>query len=278
MKRAKLYAIFLVLMLAAGFLQFKYDSHVNYFGEKKVFVTLPPGNTLRVLSFGYHDLVADMLFIWSIQFYSTPTITNRHAYLERVYNTITDLAPYYMEPYIVGSWIMGLEAGKIEMAIRLLEKGARNMPDEWIFEYECADFAKRMLKDYKRAEKYYQRAAQRPNAPPMIKRRQAHLVYLQDDLTRAWAMWKEIYDNPDSRMARDAAYHHLYQIKFEMDKKVLEAKLQIYKQRYRRFPMDLSQLVRAGLIKEIPRDFKGNIYTYDPEEGKIIPERVFKWK
>jgi hypothetical protein len=37
-------------------------------------------------------------------------------------------------------------------------------------------------------------------------------------------------------------------------------------------------LVRAGLIKEIPRDFKGNIYTYDPEEGKIIPERVFKWK
>lgn len=276
--RAKLAAIVLLLMLTAGYVQFKYDAHVDYVAEKNVFVTLPPGKTLRVLSFGYHDLTADLLFVWAIQFYSTGNLTNRYDYLEQVFSTITDLAPKYREPYIVGSWIMGLEAGDIEMAVRLLEKGARNMPDEWIYDYEIAHYFSRYLKDYDRAEEYYQRAARRPNAPKMIKRRQAHAVYMRDDLERAYAMWKEIYDDPDSQMAKDAAYHHLYQIKFEMDKKILDEKLAIFKQRYGRYPMSLEHMVRAGLLAELPRDFPGNPYLYNPATGEIIGRKVLKWK
>jgi len=276
--RVKLFSIFLTLMLMAGYIQFKYDSHTNYVADKNVFVTLPSGSTLKVLSFGFHDLVADMLFIWSIQFYGTYNLTNRYDYLEHIYNTITDLAPQYLEPYIVGSWIMALEAKDIEMAIRLLQKGSRNMKNEWIFDYECAYYVYKYLKDYERAEKYYKRAAERPNAPSMVKRKQAHMVYMKDDLTQAYAMWKEIYGNAKTRMERDAAFCHLYQIKFDWDKKLLEDKLDQYKARYGRYPMDLSQLVRAGLLREIPKDFSGFEYTYNPKIGKITADRVFQWK
>jgi tetratricopeptide (TPR) repeat protein len=276
--RAKLFSIFLTLILVAGYIQFKYDSHTNYVADKNVFVTLPSSNTLKVLSFGFQDLVADMLFIWSIQFYGTYNLTNRYDYLEQIYNTITDLAPQYLEPYIVGSWIMALEAKDIEMAIRLLQKGSRNMKNEWIFDYECAFYAYKYLKDYEQAEKYYRKAAQRPNAPSMVKRKQAHMVYMKDDLTQAYAMWKEIYEHAKTRMERDAAFCHLYQIKFDWDKKLLEDKLDQYKARYGRYPMDLSQLVRAGLLRGIPKDFSGFEYTYNPKTGKIMADRVFQWK
>lgn len=276
--RAKLFSIFVILMLVSGFLQFKYDSHTNYIAEKNVFVTIPPGKTLRILSFGFRDLVADFLFIWSIQFYTTYNIKNQYDYLEQIYETITDLAPQYKEPYIVGSWIMALEARDIEMAIRLLQKGSRNMKKEWIFDYECGFYAYKNLKNYKRAEKYYRRASLRPGAPSMIKRREAHMIYMKDDLDKAYAMWEEIYKNARDKMARNSAFNHLFQIKLEKDQKILEGKLEQYKERYGKYPSNLSQLSWAGLIKEIPLDFTDKPYLYKPGLGKITARKMFKWK
>lgn len=276
--RIKLFVIFVILMALVGYLQFQYDSHTDYFAEKNVFVTLPSGKTLKILSFGFQDLMADMLYIWSIQFYSTYNLSNRFDYLEHIYNTITDLSPQYKEVYIVGSWIMALEAQDIEMAIRLLEKGSRNMKDEWIFDYEAAYYAFRKLKDYDRAVEYFKKAAEKPGAPSMIKRRQAHVVYMKDDLTQAYAMWVEIYKNAKTIVEKDAAFKHLYQIKFELDKKMLENKLEIFKQRYGRYPIDLSYLVRTGLLEKIPLDFTGKSYIYKPKRGKIKAIRMFEWK
>lgn len=276
--RIKLFAIFVILMALVGYLQFQYDAHTDYFAEKNVFVTLPSGQTLKILSFGFQDLVADMLYIWSIQFYSTYNLSNRFDYLEHIYNVITDLAPQYKEVYIVGSWIMALEAKDIEMALRLLEKGSRNIKDEWFFYYEAAFYAYKDLKDYDRAVEYFKKAAERPGAPPRIKRREAHVVYLKEDLAQAYAMWMDIYKNAKTILEKDAGFKHLYQIKFELDKKMLEKKLEIYKQRYGHYPMDLSYLVRVGLLEKIPLDFTGKSYIYNPKKGKITAIRMFKWK
>ena len=102
--------VFLAGLLLAGGMQNRYDATVNYFGDRDTFVSLPSGKALKILCFGYRNLAADMLFIWSIQFYSTYYLANRFDFLERVYDTITDITPQYKEPYIVGSLIMVYEA------------------------------------------------------------------------------------------------------------------------------------------------------------------------
>ena len=49
--KKKLLALFFVLLMAAvGVLQYKYDSHRGYLSARQVFVTLPPGSTLKILS------------------------------------------------------------------------------------------------------------------------------------------------------------------------------------------------------------------------------------
>jgi tetratricopeptide (TPR) repeat protein len=279
MKRTALFLLFLLLMTGVGYFQHRYDSKRDYFAEQKTFVALPSGKTLQVLSFGYRNLVADMLFIWSIQFYSTYNLTNRYEYLEHVFNVITDLTPKYKEPYVVGSWIMALELGDIKMAIRLLEKGSRNMPEEWFFDYECGFYAYKELKDYKLAEKYFTRASSKPNAPSHVKRRQAHTIYMQDNLESAYKLWKNILDNAgDDGFARSAALNHLFQIKYEMDKKNLKEKIGQFRQRYGRNPSSLSELVQAGLIRSVPRDYSGSDYLYDPQTGIVKAYKEFKWK
>ena len=279
MKRLLLFILFALLMTGVGFFQHSYDSKRNYFAERDTFVTLPSGKTLKVLSFGYRNLVADMLFIWSIQFYSSYNLTNRYDYLEHVYNVITDLTPKYKEPYVVGSWIMALELGDLRMAMRLLEKGSRNMPEEWFFDYECGFYAYKELKDYKLAEKYFTRAASKPTAPSHVRRRQAHTIYMQDNLQSAYKLWKDILDNAgDDGFARSAALNHLFQIKYEMDKKNLGEKIKQFKQQYGRFPQNLFELVRARLIQFVPKDYSNSDYLYDPKTGIVKAYKEFKWK
>lgn len=277
-KRGTLFIYFLCLMVLVSYFQARYDDRIDYFSEQNTFVILPPGKTLRILSFGFQNLAADVLFIWSIQFYSSYYLANRYDYIEHIYNTITDITPGYVEPYIVGAWIMALEARDFKMAIRLLQKGSKNNKDEYIFDYEAGYYAFDNLKDFALAEKLFKRAAERPNAPSVIKRSWAHLVYMRDNLEFSWNLWSEIYRDAKIIVEKDAAYNHLYQIKFEMDKKSLEEKIGQYKKRYKKYPHELEDLKRMGLIGAVPKDFRGNDYIYNGAAGTLTAKKVFKWK
>jgi hypothetical protein len=271
-------AIVLSLLLLAAFFQNRYDSTIDYFGDRSVFVSLPSGRSLRVLSFGYQNLCADLLFIWSIQFYSTYNLTNRFDYLERVYDTITDITPLYKDPYIVGALIMAFEAKDIPMALRLLDKGSRQIEKEWFFDHEAGYYSYKYLKDYKRAQDYYARAAAKPNAPPFMKRMKAHMVYLQEDPRVAYRMWLEIYNQAADRVEKDAAFNHLYQIKAEIDLPFIRQNIARFRDKFRRFPASLAELAGRGMTAAIPRDFSGKDYQYDPLLGAVKAQRVFKWK
>lgn len=276
--QAKSLALFLALILTAGALQFHYDTRVEYFADRPAFVTLPDGDTLRILSFGYRNLVADMLFIWAVQFYSATHITNRFDYVEHIFNVITDLNPRFKAPYLVGSWIMGLEGKRFPMAIRLLEKGARNNPEEWIFEYDAGFYAHRELKDVDLAERLFKKAAARPNAPQLIRRKWAHMVYMQDNLDYAYRLWKELEKSAKDQLARDSAFHHLYQIDFERDRLLVERAVGTFRKRFGRNPAELEELVRRGMLNEVPRDYQSRDYIYDPRTGSITARRDYKWK
>jgi hypothetical protein len=270
--------LFIGLLLLAAFFQFQYDSTIDYFGDHSAFVSLPSGQSLRVLSFGYRNLAADLLFIWSIQFYSTYNVINRFDYLERVYDTITDISPTYKDPYIVGSLIMAFEAKDVPMALRLLDKGSRNMPKEWFFDHEAGYYSFKYLKDYARAKAYYARAAAKPNAPSIMKRMEAHMVYLQDDPRAAYQIWLDIYNHAVDRVEKDAAFNHLYQIKADIDLPFIRQKIAAFRDKFKRFPADLSQLASQAAGAAVPKDFSGKDYLYDPLPGTVKAGRVFKWK
>jgi hypothetical protein len=278
MTKTKLFIIFVILIIATGLLQNKHDKEVNYHSEKKVFVMLPPGKYLKILSFGYDNLVSDLLFIWSIQFYSSYNLTNRYDYIWHIFNTITDLTPQYEAPYIVGAWIMALEAKKYDLAVKLLQKGSKNNKDNYIFDYEAGFYAYQNLKDYELADKLFKRASERPDAPSIIRGSRAHMVYMKNDLNFAWRLWIDIYKNAKTLLEKDSSFNHLYQIKYELDKKNLEQKINQFKNIAKRFPVNLDELIRYRLLKEIPRDFKGDLYIYDPKTGKVSARKSFRWK
>ncbi|MBD3855666.1 MAG: hypothetical protein IFK92_03880, partial [Acidobacteria bacterium] len=97
---------------------------------------LPSPEMLKIMSLGNPGLVADVLYLWSIQYYSFYRPHERFLYLETVYNLITDLDPLYVDAYRIGALIMQIQTGgdqnEIDAAVRrLFDKGLRNLPDDW---------------------------------------------------------------------------------------------------------------------------------------------------
>src|SRR3989454_3389627 len=132
---------------------------------------LPSGKYLKVAALGFDGLLADLLYLWSIQFYGSYDIKDRYTYLERIYDqVITELDPHYLDPYLVGALIMTAEARNPEMALKLLDKGVRANPDQWIMPFEAGFLCYNDLHDYRPAAGHFVKPPRgwggRPPVPP----------------------------------------------------------------------------------------------------------------
>src|SRR5258705_368740 len=67
---------------------------------------LPSGKYLKTMALGFDGLLADVLYLWSIQYYGNYDIRDRYTFLEQIYDqVITELDPHYLDPYLVGALI-----------------------------------------------------------------------------------------------------------------------------------------------------------------------------
>jgi hypothetical protein len=89
--------------------------------------------------------------------------------------------------------------------------------------------------------------------------------------------WLEVYQTAPDERIRKIASNHLYEVKAAVDIKGLQEAMAQFQERFRRRPMNLQQLVRAGLLKSLPRDLDGKDYIYDPQTGELTTA-VIPWK
>jgi len=56
-------------------------------------IYLPSGKYLKHLTFGYSSLVADIIYLWAIQYYGTYEIVDRFKYLEHIFQSSPSWTP-----------------------------------------------------------------------------------------------------------------------------------------------------------------------------------------
>ena len=240
-------------------------------------IYIPSGKYLKYATFGYSSLLADLIYIWAIQYYSDYSIEDRFDYLDRIFSIISELDPQYLDPYEIGAVIATYEARDPDLALKILDRGLEKNPKQWIFPFEAGHYAQMVKKDYKLAQKYYEKAMNIEGAPPLAKRLYANAAFKAMDFKTSWQTWWEIYSTADDERIKKIASNHLYQVKAAMDIRVIEQAIRIYKKRYRHFPRSLSQLVTTGLLKFVPRDFDDKEYLYNPQTGEVKAATI-PWK
>jgi len=280
--RRKGSAILLVVLIfflsLAGIVSLK--SAVERIPRKKIpgasIIYIPSGKYLKYATFGYSSLAADLIYLWAIQYYTTYTIVDRFQNLEHIFSIIAELDPRYTDPYEIGALIAVNEAKDLKLALKILDLGLAKNPDQWIFPFEAGHHAQR-AGDYDTARRYYEKTMTIPGAPEIAKRLYAAAVFRVMDLKESWETWKEVYETAQDERTRKIAGKHLYQVKAASDLSLLKEAVRQFRDKYKRLPAGLEELISHGLVSTLPKDLDGKDYVYDPKTGEIKAPSVW-WK
>ncbi len=232
---------------------------------------LPSPEMLRLASLGNPGLVADLLYLWSIQYYAQYQPRDRFLYLEPIFNLITDLDPRYDDAYRIGALIMELpvteETKNKAAVIRLYDKALRNMPDN----HEIAEAAGWDMyiryRDKAEAIRYFEAATAMPGAPHRLER----FLGVWREQGEGWsfdnalAYWREVRDEAQSRYDRTMCERQIYRLYAAHDGERLDPMLKRWSAHHGGCPTSWQPLVDAGWLDEVPKDYFGHPYRILPD-------------
>ena len=237
---------------------------------------LPSPEMLKIMSLGNPGLAADILYLWSIQYYSGFKPDERFLYLETIYNLITDLDPLYHDAYRVGALIMQLptidEESHKKGVIRLFDKALRNMPQN----HEIAEAAAwdMYIRYHDKAEalRYLESAAEIPGSPHRLKRFLA--VWSEDEeewsFESAISYWIEVRKEAETEYDRAVCEKQIYRLVASRDQELLKPVLEDWAARRGSCPERWETLVEAGWLEAVPVDYFGQSYRILPESCSAI--------
>ncbi len=273
--KQRYFVILLILFLAISiFINSNYKEK-TFVSDEAIYIF--PKKTLKLVALGYDNIVVDFYYIWMIQFYSESAITKRLDYMVPIIKSIAELDSKFLEPFSIGGMIAAMQGRRVDLALKILEIGMKYNPSEWTYPME-AGYYLRKSKQYKKAALYYDIAAHKEDSPKYLVRVFADMFRKAGDVYQSYKLWSIINKNAKTNYEKEVSYHHLYQLKVEIDRKKLYPIIEKFKKSYGRYPYDLKELYLRRYISYIPKDYDGDDYIYDNKTGKFNSRKRFLWK
>lgn len=231
---------------------------------------LPNGKYLKVMSLGHRTLLADLIYLWAIQYYANYEGENRNRWVQHVFSdVIAELDPQYIDAYWLGALILILDVGDLEAGLALLDKGAERNPDNWILPYlaawECYH-----AKQLERAAAYFQKAAAIPGAPTAVRRMRAGLLAKTGDLHQALAMWTSISQDPASdAVSKKIAARKIREAQTRLGMEAIQQAVERFRFDNGRWPSNLAELTGRSYLDSLPLDRDEHEFVYDSATGRV---------
>jgi tetratricopeptide (TPR) repeat protein len=225
----------------------------------------------------FEALIADIYWIRAVQHYGGTKLSKaankQYDVLYPLLDLTTSLDPFFDVVYKFGAVFLAEAypsgAGRPDQAIALLQKGLRSRPDNWQLAQEVGFVYYWWLADYTNAAGWFNRAADMPHSPDWLRPLAAVTLAQGGNRASSRMLWAEIARNSDADWLRDQAAFRLTQLDAMDGIDFMERIVQQYRARTGVFPASWDDMVRAGLLRGIPRDPTGVPFQLDPATGKV---------
>lgn len=223
--------------------------------------TLPSRFTAPV-AMEFKGIVSDFLFLKVITFLGDKLgrrekFDERHIfYLKESINAITDLDPYFWDPYLFADMFLTWEFGEYEAANDFLLKAKKHRTNDFRIPYYIGFNYFYFMKDNANGAKYLMEASKLSGSPYYLATLAARLSVYAAQHKTAVIFLKEMLNNVKNK---EAAQHLELRIKTLTILDQLEQKVAEYKKEFNEKPTKLDDLITVGLIENIPQDpYGGN--------------------
>ena len=170
----------------------------------------PSGTWLAQAALGDAPAWSDLLWLRAVQYYGAHRqIDNDFHQMAHVFEIITTLEPRFRSAYVFGGTSLCQEGKQFDAGVRLLEKGARNNPTEWIYPFELGFVHYVGKRDLTRATFDFAQAARQPEAPEYCGRFAAWSGQRAGYEAVSFELWRQVAETTDNRFMREKAIEYL---------------------------------------------------------------------
>jgi tetratricopeptide (TPR) repeat protein len=240
--------------------------------EDVLYISSP--KLVKRLSLGYAGLMADIYWTRAVQYFGSRHFRNASQYhqLAPLLTITTALDPHLIVAYEFGANFLSPHppggAGQPEEAVKLVEFGIQNNPDNWRLYYDQGFIYYMDMKDYAHAAEAFARGSKAPHAHPVLRMLAAQMAEHAGETEMARALWTTTYESSQERQVRGNAVAHLRALQVADDVTLLEGLVGQYVRKTGQLPGGLSDLVAAHLLRGIPLDPTGRPYKLAPS-GRV---------
>ena len=235
---------------------------------------IPSGKALKNMSLGYSGLLADVYWTRAVQYFGNHRIAGGREYdmLAPLLDITVTLDPKLQPAYKFGSIFLAQKppqgAGRPDLAVHLVERGIKEIPDDWNLYFHLGFIHYMERHDYIAAAEAFERGSQVPGAHPFLKLLAARMRSQGGDRETARVLWQNIYETNPDKMMQNNALQHLAALQYDDYVEQIQKRVQLATQKLGRIPNDWREIVEAGFLRGIPLDPRGRPFVLMPD-GRV---------
>jgi tetratricopeptide (TPR) repeat protein len=230
---------------------------------------LPEGRILRMASLGHRKMLADLIWLRTIQYYGEQKLSGRnYDEAERLFQVIYDLDGSFHGATRFGALILSQDANNPDAALRLLRRAQADNPGAWEYVFDEAFVLQTILRDYEGAGSAYRRASTMPGAPEVAARLAGLSFARLGDRVTAREVWWSILTEADNDLTKQVAERNLMNLDLEDTQDRLTAAVRRFREDTGRLPSDWREVVETGLTEVPATDPFGGAYFLDGATGE----------
>jgi len=235
---------------------------------------IPSAKAVKRMSLGYTGLLADLYWVRAVQYFGNHHLAHAKEYdlLDPLLDITVSLDPKLEPAYKFGAIFLSQKppqgAGRPDLAVRLVEHGIKEFPNDWHYYFNLGFIHYMDEHDYIAAAEAFERGSSIPNAHPFLKLMAARMRAQGGDRETARLLWQNVFDTYPDKMVRSNAMEHLEALRYDEMIEQIQSRVKVAAQKLGHDPSTWQDVVQAGLLRGTPLDPKGRPLVLMPD-GRV---------
>jgi hypothetical protein len=212
----------------------------------------PSGRFVEEVSIGYHEMVADLVWLRAIQYFGEHHLTDlKFEHLYHILDILTTLDKKFIHAYTFGGLLLEHSAREPDNTDLLLHKGEYYNPRSWEIPFIRGFISYIFRYKAKESAAYFMRAAGKPNAPDMCKRFAGFTYQKMGDAYMAFRLWEDIYRESNNHLEKETAFRSMQEMLMLMEMDSLNAAIMRFTKDEERIPGSIEEIVARRYLREM---------------------------
>jgi hypothetical protein len=225
-------------------------------------------------AFGFRNFLGDLAWLEAVQIAGTSNIPPGD--YDRLYvllRTAGNFDPRFVVPYILGGMILGDSPRHVHEALDILRRGMESHPEDWRFPFYIGYTKYFSLGDPVGGAKAIEVSSRLPGSPAYLPLLASRMFTEGGSPETALSFLTGMIREETDPVRLEILQSRVREVIVERDLQALEKAVAAYRDRKGVLPAALTDLVREGLIRKIPREPNGGAYLLE-RDGTVHSNRV----